>query len=633
MILEPISDVTIALAYFAIPLQIAIFMWIGRVKTFQVYVTLGLFVAFILLCGFTHLFYAFKINHPTLIVLKVLCAIVSVMTSASMLKLIPDILKYTKKSRIQQHSWEILSSLFDDETFDFVSLLLENKVIERSSESYDYEFLGENESAIVRDGVIYTPALGYEKLVSGCKRLNEWFSSAQNYIEDVATKQIENKLQVNFMSVLSHEIRTPLFSIIASLDLVNNSSQLTDVEQRIISTARINSQMLLRTISDVLDFSKFKLGSIPIEYSSIDIIDTVHDTIMMFISRLEKHDISIFNIVEENVPQFVTCDSHRLSQVLSNLISNSVKFTSSGGNIIVRTSFSEGRLAISVHDTGVGIKQEDIGSVFKEFVQVNGVSSKQYAGSGLGLYICKQIIEKMNGAISCHSEHGSWTEFTITVPVESIEKTDAFFQGKKFRIDSSVTCIPLLQECIEKMILRCGGVISNEGEKISLNSPTVISIGGEVFYYPLSYSHIKDRFGETKKAPSSTLTSSTQHLEKVLVVDDNSDNTFFMQSYIMAINENILCDVCNDPQKCIGLIKNGGYDIVFLDIHMPPYSGVDIIKQLRREGVACKVYAFTADVMPENQVLYTTIGFDGYLKKPCTLLDVENVLSNFLEVD
>jgi len=239
--------------------------------------------------------------------------------------------------------------------------------------------------------------------------------------------QQSNQLKSEFLANMSHEIRTPLNGIIGAADLLRKSEISPDQEKylRVISNS---GDILLALINDILDISKIEAKELEINVEPVNIRDFIHDITQSIVPKANSKNIELVVDYKGDVPASIMADSVRLGQVMNNLLGNSIKFVEAGHIAVhVEEARTEGNivhLKISVEDTGIGIAQEKIESIFDKFAQADASTTKKYGGTGLGLAITRRLIELMGGHIGVESEKDVGTTFYFEIPFEIAETDD-----------------------------------------------------------------------------------------------------------------------------------------------------------------------------------------------------------------
>jgi len=228
-----------------------------------------------------------------------------------------------------------------------------------------------------------------------------------------------DRLKSEFLANMSHELRTPLNSIIGYTDvlLLGVDGDLNEEMSKDMEAIQDNSNHLLRLINDVLDLAKIEAGRMTFELSEVDIEDLYHETIKANAGLLINKNLQIKTEVQSGLPHIIA-DEVRLSQVITNLVSNAIKFTDEG-TITLRAEQENNCVKLEVEDTGKGIEPEHLGMIFEEFTQADPSSTRTVEGTGLGLAISQRLVQMHGGQISVTSELGKGSTFTVRLPIQA----------------------------------------------------------------------------------------------------------------------------------------------------------------------------------------------------------------------
>ncbi|MEN3009066.1 ATP-binding protein [Pseudothermotoga sp.] len=230
----------------------------------------------------------------------------------------------------------------------------------------------------------------------------------------------ENIAKSAFLANMSHELRTPLNSIMGFAQVLQMEyfGKLNEKQKEYVGYILESAEYLLNLINDVLDLSKIESGSYGLEISRFSLRKLVEKSTMMLRERAKKRNLSISIEIDPSADIEIEADERRIQQVLLNLLTNAVKFTPENGSICVRAVRQGQFVEISVTDSGIGIKPEDMNKLFKPFSQLENPYTKVTEGTGLGLALCKRMVELHKGQIWAESEYGKGSTFHFTIPVE-----------------------------------------------------------------------------------------------------------------------------------------------------------------------------------------------------------------------
>ena len=382
-----------------------------------------------------------------------------------------------------------------------------------------------------------------------------------------------NRTKTNFLANMSHEIRTPINTIIGMNQMILRESTQEEILEY-ASNVDNASKLLVTLVNDILDFSKIESGKIEIVEKSYQLASLLNDEIHLLETKAEKKNLQIVVSIDESLPSALVGDDMRIRQVITNLITNAVKYTKEGS--IALTAYGEWMdyekfvLKVAVQDTGMGIRKEDQERLFQRFVRFDIQKNSTIEGSGLGLAITKRLVDLMHGEIRVESEYGKGSTFFVSIPQE------------------------------------------------------VVSFGPVGNLESAYHNEVSSRkkYHEAFHAPGT----------RILVVDDNTMNLAVVKGLLKRTE--IVIDTATSGMECLRMTRGNKYHLIFMDHMMPEMDGIQTFHRLREEkdnpNSDTKVIALTANAIAGSREEYLREGFIDYISKPVDAAELEIVLMSYL---
>lgn len=487
--------------------------------------------------------------------------------------------------------------------------------------------------------------------------------------------QQANKMKSEFLANMSHEMRTPMNAILGFAELLLTEE--TDKERRkYLHTIYKSGEHLLDLINDVLDLSKIESGHIEVYENIFNPRTLVNQMVEMYYPMARSKKLHLASNIDENVPEYIISDEFKIRQILTNLISNAIKFTEVG-TITILGNYREGYMIYEVHDTGIGISRKKLDSVFEPFVQIESNMSRRYGGSGLGLAITKRLVDLQNGTINLNSEPGKGTTAIVRIPSKVPSKKQLSQSIKDSKENENIAImivgndeeyfdslsnifnkldlkykmirdIPLINHYLKQDDYRLV-IINNfdldESQRNNLFSEKFQSIDVPVILVgnlynkklPLPENQFRvindfDNEKELMRAVSEFIPDLKPFLDKktirILVVEDNKPNQLLIKKILERAGINV--DVSFNGKKAIQMVLENVYDMVIMDMQMPVVDGYEATQQIRKMGNNIPIIALTAHTMQGDEQKSLEAGCNAYLGKPIKQKELLDIVRSFI---
>lgn len=480
-----------------------------------------------------------------------------------------------------------------------------------------------------------------------------------------------------FLANMSHEIRTPLNGIIGLAELCLNT-KLTHIQQDYLGNLLKSGKSLLRIVNDILDFSKLEEGQLEVYPNAFEVESIFSELKSSVALHAVQKGIDLKFAISDNVPPSLIGDKSRIYQVMLNLVSNAIKFTESGSVTVsirrVTVSSETQHFVFDVEDTGIGIRDEQVKTLFTRFKQADSSTTRKFGGTGLGLAISKHLVSLMGGIISVDSQLGQGSKFSFQLPLVSLpQQKDAeqksplanrfetllltedqsVSQEIKYyaqRMNMRVTVVGSLSEALHRSRQKCYDtalidmnlsdsnpnlllqkwqnvdyspkatvVLSGYGETLQSFAKSV-DFSNYLLTKPLLFSEFRDLLNRVLGLSNEPRqTPDVGHFKKnlaVLLVEDNEINQLVAKE--MLEHHGAMVDVAENGQIAVEKVHEKHYDVILMDIQMPIMDGKKATLEIRKVFSAeqLPIIATTANVLPHEVDEYMKLGMNAHLAKP-----------------
>ncbi|MDM5270945.1 ATP-binding protein [Sulfurovum sp. zt1-1] len=515
-------------------------------------------------------------------------------------------------------------------------------------------------------------------------------SGKMDHIYKFLIKTIKDANQTKdlFLASMSHEIRTPLNGILGFTQLLKETDA-TEEQREFIATIERSSEHLLSIVNDILDLSKIKAQKIELEQIAFDPIESFESAVESYAAKAAAENIDFNIFLDPELPTKLIGDPTKISQIIVNLVSNALKFTSQNGEVNVSIQKlseknDEVQVKFAVTDTGIGISKEQQAKIFEAFGQADVSTSRKYGGTGLGLSISGRLVEFMGGKLSIESivDEGTTFFFTLsfkkpsdakrrevedksklTVGILNPHIDEKYFRNKNLEAYIAYTGANIVHYTDERLlhikkthaelpdILFVDHKYRQREDEIKQflgidTKVVVISTGDQkkilkrygplidkVIYKPVNFTKTlkalsdKEETAETKK----NITFKNLH---ILVAEDNTINQKLITNVLNRLG--IEVSIVNNGQEALANRKENSYDMIFMDIEMPVMGGMEATANIlnyerSQHQKHIPIVALTANALSGDREKYLGAGMDGYLAKPLELTALKALLVEYFE--
>ncbi len=426
---------------------------------------------------------------------------------------------------------------------------------------------------VIEKSTYFNTAGEVEGVITSFTDITELKRTEENLREAKLLAEQALRVRSQFLANMSHEIRTPMNGVLGMAEVL--SGTVLSAEQReYLDTIRTSGESLLKIVGDILDFSKIEAGKVDIEQVAFDPRSRVESLVQLFSASAREKNLQVSGVYSEDLPPEVMGDPVRISQVLSNLLGNAIKFTQAGSITLHAGIHAQAgqdvMLRFDVRDSGIGISKDAIERIFDPFSQEDTSITRRFGGTGLGLTISRQLVGLMGGELSVVSTQGEGSCFSFTV-----------------RVQKDVKAPPV--------------------EPVEPVEPAAAAAAPQMT-------------GPRGAAPLN-----------ILLVEDNTINQIVAAAMLKKLN----CDitVVNDGQEAVAAIQARRFDVILMDCHMPNMDGFAATAAVRtweQQGHARHIIiAQTANAMEGDRESCLAAGMDDYIAKPLTTAVLAQMLARW----
>ncbi|QDT95596.1 response regulator [Gimesia aquarii] len=464
------------------------------------------------------------------------------------------------------------TSCFENMTQSFCGTTFSRRPVKMLVEHLKTTSLQLNDTVPISEAVreiLGRPSAGaYEPIIVKCENDEYRFLDITTLMSAQCDLQLRQKKiaedanheKSNFLANMSHEIRTPLNGILGFTDVLRRGVESKEKQQEYLDVIYKNGEHLLGLINDILDLSKIEAGCMEFEKLDCSPHKIISDVLSTMRVQAKPKGLYLECQWESGVPEMINTDPTRLRQILMNLVGNAVKFTTEGGvKLIAKLDISHNppQFIVEVHDTGIGIKPENMSNIFSAFTQADSSITRSFGGTGLGLTICRQIAEGLGGDLAVESEIGQGSVFRLRVDAGTME-------------DVKIFDVPPTEALTAESYTKRNYEASNQLQSL-----------------------------------------------RVLLVDDGKTNRDLVS--LVLTNANAVVTCAENGEEALSEYEGGSFDLILMDMQMPEMDGYTATQILRSRGCSLPIIALTANAMRGDRSKCLEAGCSDFLTKPINI--------------
>lgn len=519
--------------------------------------------------------------------------------------------------------------------------------------------------------------------------LHVWVSQKNASMEELneVVEDMERTEQAkdDFLANVSHEIRTPLNTIYGMSDMIRQETDISKIKEENANIANA-SRKLMAMVRDILDFSELQAEDLELEEESYDILSSINDAVNMSKAAIGDKDIELIIDLQHDIPRKLLGDEKKIRRIIMNLVGNAIKFTPSGCVVVKLTARRESygvNLCITVTDTGIGIRSEDLDKIFTHYNQVDTKRNRQESGLGLGLAISRLLAQKMGGVISVRSKEGVGSSFTLVVPQKIVDDEPVVILNNPKKLFAAIyidlegyivsNYRDIYINMIRRMMDQFGimnhintsleeikrRVENNEYTHVFISTreygdakeyfdqlskkTTVVIVYDEREkiefqkqflyipkpFYALSVAAVLNR--ETNRNNLVDVSTQKKFIApgvNLLVVDDNIINIRVVEHLLKKYKVSV--EYALSGVEALEKIGSKKYDFIFMDHMMPEMDGVETYHRIReKQGEYFKqvpIIALTANAVAGSREMFLHEGFTDFIEKPVEASGLDHLL-------